>query len=78
MEDDVSKYEELGLTVDQSDEAWDYLSEMQSGLDKKSDGEQLKKLFNDDHLTFGQTNGSNWWKYKLKQNKTNKKIKEES
>lgn len=54
MEDNASKYEELGLTVDQKDKAWNYISEMQFNTDEKTDGEQLKKLLDDDHFTFVQ------------------------
>jgi hypothetical protein len=54
MENNISNYEELGLTAEQKEESWDYLSEMQCYLDEKSSGELLKKLLDEKHLTFGQ------------------------
>ena len=54
MEEKILKYEELGLTEDQNSEALDYLSKMESNLGEKSDGEQLRKLFNRKYLTFGE------------------------
>lgn len=54
MEEKIVKYEEFGLTEDQNSEALDYLSKMQSDIGKKSDGEQLRKLFNRKYLTFGE------------------------
>ena len=53
--EELYKYKELGLTISQSDDAWNYLSTMQSDLtDGKSTGVQLKKLFEDSYLTFWQ------------------------
>ena len=54
MENNISKYEEIGLTEDEKEDSWDYLSGMQSDLDEKSSGELLRKLFDEKHLTFGQ------------------------
>ena len=42
------------LTEDQSDEAWNYISEMQADIHEKSTCEMLGKIFKDKDLTLGQ------------------------
>lgn len=54
MENEESKYETLGLTVEEADWSRDILSGLLSDIGEKSDGEILKELLNDVKLTFGQ------------------------
>ena len=54
MENNISKYEEIGLKKDEKEDSWDYLSEMHLNLHEKSSGGLLRKLFDEKHLTFGQ------------------------
>ncbi len=54
MTDKGYKSEELELTVEQSDAAWDYISGMQSDITEKSAGKQLRELFKNTDLTLGQ------------------------
>ncbi len=54
MTDKGYKSEELELTVEQSDTAWDYISDMQSDITEESAGEQLRELFKNTDLTLGQ------------------------
>lgn len=54
MTDKGYKSEELELTVEQSDIAWNYISDMQSDITEKSAGKQLRELFKNTDLTLGQ------------------------
>lgn len=53
MEEDC-KFGELGLTEEQRDRAWDYISGMQSDINEKLAGKQLGELFKDSDLTLGE------------------------
>ena len=54
MTNKICNFEELELSQDQSNGAWDYLSDMQSDITEKSTCEQLRKLFKNADLTLGQ------------------------
>ncbi len=54
MENEKSKYESLGLADDEAESAMDTLSDILSDIQQKSDGEILKKIFDDNTLTFCQ------------------------
>jgi hypothetical protein len=54
MTDEECKYEELELTKEQRDEAWDYISGMQSDIEDNSSGKQLRELFKEKDLVIGQ------------------------
>lgn len=47
-------YEELGMTDEEADIAYGIMSDLYANMDKKSDGEILKGLLEDDELTLKQ------------------------